>query len=96
MIPATQLLRKRSRRASRDRSVPVRLAAALAALILLAAGPGAFTAFAAGEGEAAGETAEKTRDRRRVQYYLFLKVTEVETRRNVFQKQIDITKQVSG
>lgn len=43
-----------------------------------------------------GETTEKTEDARRVQYYLFLKVTEVETRRNVFQKQIDITKQISG
>lgn len=43
-----------------------------------------------------GDTTEKTDDTRRVQYYLFLKVTEVETLRIVFQSQIDITKQVSG
>lgn len=43
-----------------------------------------------------GESAEKTSDARRVQYFLFLKVTEVETRRIVFQQQIDITKQISG
>ncbi|MFT7463342.1 MAG: hypothetical protein ACI9EF_001686 [Pseudohongiellaceae bacterium] len=43
-----------------------------------------------------GETAEKTSDARRVQYFLFLRVVEVETVRNVFQAQIDITKQISG
>jgi hypothetical protein len=43
-----------------------------------------------------GDNAEKTDDARRVQYFLFLKVTEVATKRTVFQKQIDITKQVSG
>ena len=43
-----------------------------------------------------GETTEKTQDARRVQYFLFLKVTEVATRRTVFQNQIDITKQISG
>ena len=43
-----------------------------------------------------GDTAEKTSDRRRVQYYLFLKVVEVETNVIVFQQQIDRTKQISG
>ena len=43
-----------------------------------------------------GESAEKTSDARRVQYFLFLRVVEVETVRNVFQAQIDITKQISG
>jgi len=42
-----------------------------------------------------GDTTEKTDDRRRVQYYLFLKVTEVETRRIVFQHQSDVTKQIT-
>jgi len=40
-----------------------------------------------------GDTAEKTSDKRRVQYYLFLRVTDVATKRIVFQEQIDdITK----
>jgi uncharacterized protein (TIGR02722 family) len=43
-----------------------------------------------------GDTAEKTKDRRRVQYYLFLKVVEVETGRLIFQQQIDRTKQLTG
>lgn len=43
-----------------------------------------------------GDTTEKTDDVRRVQYYLFLKVTEVETLRIVFQSQVDVTKQISG
>ena len=43
-----------------------------------------------------GETAEKTRDTRRIQYFLFLKVTEVATTQRVFQLQIPITKQVEG
>lgn len=43
-----------------------------------------------------GETTEKTSDARRVQYFLFLRVVEVETVRNVFQAQVDITKQISG
>ncbi len=41
-----------------------------------------------------GETAEKVSDTRRVQYFLFLKVTEVATTQRVFQQQIPITKQV--
>ncbi|RKY17646.1 MAG: hypothetical protein DRQ55_15265 [Planctomycetota bacterium] len=43
-----------------------------------------------------GDTTEKLQDARRVQYTLFLKVTEVATRRTVFQEQIDITKQISS
>ncbi|MDG2148761.1 MAG: hypothetical protein P8N09_04470 [Planctomycetota bacterium] len=43
-----------------------------------------------------GDTAEKTKDRRRVQYYLFLKVVEVDTGRLIFQQQIDRTKQLTG
>jgi hypothetical protein len=40
-----------------------------------------------------GDTAEKTSDKRRVQYYLFLRVTDVATKITVFQEQIDdITK----
>ena len=40
-----------------------------------------------------GDTAEKTSDKRRVQYYLFLRVTDVATKVTVFQEQIDdITK----
>lgn len=42
-----------------------------------------------------GDTAEKTSDKRRVQYYLFLKVVEVESGRLIFQQQIDRTKQLS-
>ena len=41
-----------------------------------------------------GETAEKTADRKRVQYYVFLKVVEVETAKIVFQQQINRTKDV--
>jgi hypothetical protein len=41
-----------------------------------------------------GDTAEKTGDTRRVQYYLFLRVTDVATNVIKFQKQVDITKQV--
>ncbi|MHC5212342.1 MAG: hypothetical protein ACYTG2_16630 [Planctomycetota bacterium] len=41
-----------------------------------------------------GDTAEKTGDTRRVQYYLFLRVTDVATNVIRFQKQVDITKQV--
>jgi hypothetical protein len=41
-----------------------------------------------------GETTEKTQDTRRVQYFLFLKVTEVATTQRVFQLQIPITKQI--
>ncbi|MBM3986166.1 MAG: hypothetical protein FJ296_10855 [Planctomycetes bacterium] len=40
-----------------------------------------------------GDTAEKTDDVRRVQYYLFLRVTEVATLRIMHQTQVDITKQ---
>jgi hypothetical protein len=43
-----------------------------------------------------GDNAEITRDSCRVQYFLFLKVTEVETTKRVFQLQIPITKQVDG
>ena len=43
-----------------------------------------------------GDTTEKTKDRRRVQYYLFLKVVEVETGRLIFQQKIDKTKQIKG
>ena len=43
-----------------------------------------------------GETTEKTSDQRRVQYYLFLKVTEVATNRRVFQYQIPITKMIES
>lgn len=43
-----------------------------------------------------GETAEKSQDIKRVQYYLFLKVTEVATNRRVFQEQVPITKQMEG
>jgi len=43
-----------------------------------------------------GETAEKTQDRKRIQYFLFLKVTEVATTRIVFQQRIPITKQIQG
>jgi hypothetical protein len=43
-----------------------------------------------------GDNTEKLQDARRVQYTLFLKVTEVATRRTVFQEQIDITKQISS
>lgn len=43
-----------------------------------------------------GETAEKTRDKKRIQYFLFLKVTEVATTRIVFQQSIPITKQIQG
>ena len=40
-----------------------------------------------------GDTPEKTDDVRRVQYYLFLRVTEVATLRIMHQTQVDITKQ---
>ncbi len=40
-----------------------------------------------------GDTAEKTDDVRRVQYYLFLRVTEVATMRVMHQTSVDITKQ---
>lgn len=43
-----------------------------------------------------GETVEKTRDSRRVQYFLFLKVTEVATTERVFQLQIPIVGPVDG
>lgn len=43
-----------------------------------------------------GETTEKLGDRKRVQYYLFLKVTEVATTKRVFQSNVPITKQISG
>ena len=44
-----------------------------------------------------GDTAEKTSDKRRVQYFLFLRVTEVSTKRIVFQEQVDdITKLMEG
>lgn len=43
-----------------------------------------------------GETTEKLRDVKRVQYYLFLKVTEVATTKRVFQSQVPITKQIEG
>ena len=44
-----------------------------------------------------GDTAEKTDDKRRVQYYLFLRVTDVATKRIVFQEQVDdITKLMEG
>lgn len=43
-----------------------------------------------------GDSAEKTADARRVQYFLFLRVTEVQTGRVMFQSQIDITKQISS
>jgi len=43
-----------------------------------------------------GEVTEKLSDKKRVQYFLFLTVVEVETRRNVFQMQVDITKQIAG
>ncbi|GJM23349.1 MAG: penicillin-binding protein activator LpoB [Planctomycetota bacterium] len=42
-----------------------------------------------------GETTEKLGDRKRVQYYLFLKVTEVATTRRVFQSEVPITKQIT-
>ncbi|MGQ0554128.1 MAG: hypothetical protein ACT4PU_13020 [Planctomycetota bacterium] len=41
-----------------------------------------------------GDTAEKTGDTRRVQYYLFLRVTDVATNLIKYQAQVDITKQV--
>ncbi len=41
-----------------------------------------------------GDTAEKSGDLRRVQYYLFLRVTEVATKLIRYQASIDITKQV--
>jgi penicillin-binding protein activator len=40
-----------------------------------------------------GETTEKNEDVRRVQYYLFLRVTEVSTLRVMYQARADITKQ---
>ncbi len=40
-----------------------------------------------------GDTAEKVHDTRRVQYFLFLRVTEVATKRIVYQARVDITKQ---
>jgi PBP1b-binding outer membrane lipoprotein LpoB len=43
-----------------------------------------------------GDSAEKTADARRVQYFLFLRVTEVVTGRVMFQSQVDMTKQISG
>jgi penicillin-binding protein activator len=41
-----------------------------------------------------GDTTEKSEDVRRVQYYLFLRVTEVSTKLIRYQASIDITKQV--
>ena len=41
-----------------------------------------------------GETAEKTSSTRRVQYFLYLRVTNVATREVEWQEQIDITKQI--
>jgi len=41
-----------------------------------------------------GDTAEKSGDVRRVQYFLFLRVTEVSTKLIRYQASIDITKQV--
>lgn len=43
-----------------------------------------------------GDVAEKTGGVRRVQYFLFLRVSDVETNEIVFQEQVDITKQVEG
>lgn len=43
-----------------------------------------------------GETTEKLSDEKRVQYFLFLKVTEVATTRRVFQSEVPITKRISG
>jgi hypothetical protein len=43
-----------------------------------------------------GDVAEKTGGVRRVQYFLFLRVTDVATNENVFQEQVDITKQAEG
>jgi len=40
-----------------------------------------------------GDTSEKSNDVRRVQYYLFLRVTEVSTLRVMHQTRVDITKQ---
>lgn len=41
-----------------------------------------------------GESNEEVEDTRRVQYFLFLRVTDVATNQIRYQKQIDITKQV--
>ena len=41
-----------------------------------------------------GERVEEVEDTRRVQYFLFLRVTDVETNVIRYQKQVDITKQV--
>jgi hypothetical protein len=41
-----------------------------------------------------GETTEEVQDTRRVQYYLFLRVTDVATNVIRYQDQVDITKQV--
>lgn len=43
-----------------------------------------------------GDVAEKTQDKKRVQYFLFMTVTSVETGRKEFQYQVDITKQMEG
>ncbi len=43
-----------------------------------------------------GETAEKHGDVRRVQYYLFLRVTDVSTNLVKYQWQVDLTKQQDG
>ncbi len=43
-----------------------------------------------------GDTAEKTNDARRVQYFLFMRVTDVATRRIVFQDEVAVTKKVEG
>jgi hypothetical protein len=42
------------------------------------------------------DISEKTGDRRRVQYGMFLKVTEVATSRRVFQLEVPLTKQLDG
>lgn len=43
-----------------------------------------------------GDVAEKTGGVRRVQYFLFLRVSDVQSNEIVFQEQVDITKQVEG
>ena len=41
-----------------------------------------------------GETTEEVKDTRRVQYFLFLRVTDVATNQIKYQDQVDLTKQV--